>query len=1201
MSQLASDPDQPRSTPILDEKQSESFTRKSWLQLKANGGIERPADIPMNESRASGELEGSTLGSSSRDGDARSREQRRTHSSNGFLLDSALLPRTKSLRTSHHRPRRPEPVTSEKRRAAPEPDPVLPKKKSRFPWSRHKHSATESSAPVSAATASSATNAQENTPSGSEAQGPATSTDQDATPNTDQGTFGLDKESMRIVKLALNLNESRKRGSSVRSNLGQIPGGRRAVSAQSSGAYSPVTVGNLGQHPFQAHNTSPRTYVDDQFRSLDSPRVKGQGFALNQLPGPIDGDTPLYPCSKATLQRAEKARLHFELFNEYLRLLPSLPPLRHPTLDSLPDPATTSNDGGPGGRVYNPLQAIRNRKVRFRERCAIDPEACGWNDMERVREWVSTVEEQYDEQDHDSVECLRLPPFHQEQIQDLQEEQGNADMYAVSPPSSLRRVSHASSGVKPRRPRLDWIISPAELLADAAWVEEDFNKSKIVDKEGNKLYPDLGELVPVDGDLGISPSQNWALSGQRGSMDMEPHGPRMSSFQLDRSPDLRGLGRGRPRHRSRSPSRLIGHSSSTSRRGREPKWLRSRARSTSSSSISFPEDRYRYKRNARHRLTKQADGGTVDPNFMRAQGSGPPWLRSRGDRGKTKLGAQTGSISSIASNDARYVSGMSREAMDINLQPGTTFFPSIAVDLSPPSSRSSSPAKKHLPRMIDSIRDRSRSKHRNKESRERIDSELLASESLRKRSTEMTLEFPPHVGRLDQSPLPDRFSSSYREDQPTYDIPWVDGSKAQKAPFQSESKLRGIFKGRGRIAEIVGNEVSKVGDFLKKDPTAQGRKLSSTASLTSDDGCLGDGEGAKNDLKSSLFRRLPALSDDSRLARSNSDKGASKSYIPNLPTFTPSVRPADQDERGEVSDNSSPRQRGTTSRIGSKPDAPTPVDRASESLVVPTIQTEDTNSQIKDPAALFPASPPVTGLANADATPVPSSQGERPRLADSSRAWSISDRSVATLASFGLPDKREIERTRALLLCSGIKAREITRRAGTVRYPPPDFLLKSLVDPTAPVPRVTRIDEHEYAARNLVERFEKSKLSLQQSMDRLSNTTCAPLKSQLNNLEILVNQSLTRRVREAAADADSLSIQLNTTTTLAVKQLSDVLDRAVRRRHHRLRLVRCAGFVLLEWVLVAVMWWVWLVVMIFKIIRGVFRGAVSGIKWVLWL
>jgi spore coat protein CotF len=151
------------------------------------------------------------------------------------------------------------------------------------------------------------------------------------------------------------------------------------------------------------------------------------------------------------------------------------------------------------------------------------------------------------------------------------------------------------------------------------------------------------------------------------------------------------------------------------------------------------------------------------------------------------------------------------------------------------------------------------------------------------------------------------------------------------------------------------------------------------------------------------------------------------------------------------------------------------------------------------------------------------------------------------------------------------------------------------------MPRVTRINEFDLAAQNFLQRFETTQYSFQQSMHHFSTATSSPLRSQIKNLETLVNQSLAPRVRAAANDAEDMCVQLNTTSTLAVKQLSDALDKGVRKRRRRLRWIRRTGFMFLEWALVAMLWWVWLIVMAFKLVRGIFRGFFSGVRWVLWL
>ncbi|BDD58575.1 hypothetical protein MAP00_003841 [Monascus purpureus] len=1154
----------------------------------------------MTESQASGELEGSTLGSSSRDGERRSREQRRRQTSGGFLLDSALLPRARPLRTDHYPEYGSDSSISGKRRV-PEPSPAVPKKKSRYAWSRHKHSA-EFSSPIATASSRS-TDPPEVLPGPSEVPPSATSTHQGAT-DANEGLPGLDKDSIQIVNLALNLNESRKKGHPNRSSLGPVSGSRRAVSAQSSMAYSP----SYGQHQFQTRNNLSRAYIGERSGALDAPNP-----TLSPVPGAVEGNIQPYRVSDATLQRAEKARVHFELFFEYLRLLPSLPPLRHPSLGTSQDSTKMSTDGGRDVRVYNPLQSIRNRKVRFREKCAIDPDADGWNDVERVRKWVDAVTDRYGQQDHEPVECLKLPSYLQGKACAVPEEQESIDTLAVSPPSSLRRVSPASNGIKPRRPRLDWMVSPSELLADAAWVEEDGNKAKVVDKEGNRLYPDSRELVSVGGSRDISSYQKWHRSGQQRPMEAESYIPEKLGSKNDL--DFLRSGRGRPRHRSQSPSAR--KSLSRLRKHNHSRWLKSRARSTSSSSIAS-EGRYASKRERLRLLDlttqtprlKVSRGDIDDANLAATPDSGPSWFQSKVDRRKIRLHEKAGSISSAASADGRYDSHLSADAMDnerSGLIPRADRFPSIATGLSPPSSRSSSPSKKHLPRVIHSIHERSRSRYRDKESRTHIDGESSASENVSKRKTGPNRPSTNYPDLVEPDSIPDRPPSFHTEEQRVNDPPWADSSKGQNIPSQSESKLRGIFKGKGKIAEIVGNEVSKVGDFLRKDSTAFGRKLSGVPSLTSGDDGLDDNERTRPELNRSASGRLPAVSEQAgHLSVPNADKPYPRSSTPNLPTFRHSSRQASRVDLEDVVDPLDPHPQSVSSvaddpsnLIGEVmvPPAPQrshpadePLDDENRYLTLQKTRGPDTSHGKNVLEPFCPANPPVTGLAKAEA-----SQGKRPKLTDASRNWSISGRSVSVSANVGLPDRKEIERVRALLLCSGIKAREVTRRVEGSRCPP-EFLLKSLVNPTAPIPRMSRLEEHEFAARNLAQHLQKSKNSLQLTMDRFSAATCPSLKSQLDDLDNLVNQSLSRRVREAAADAEGLSVQLNTTTTLAVKQLSDALDKAFKRRRRRFQGLSRVGFVILEWSLVALMWWAWLIVMVFKVIRGVFRGAVSGIR-----
>lgn len=1186
---------------------TDSPAERSPNYPKLNGSAERRGEIQMTEDRMSGSLEGSTLGSSSRDGDKGPRGQRRTPSSGGFLLDSSFMPRPKSLRISHHRPRRSEPDRREKR-VSQEPDINVPKKRSRFPWSRHKHPAGSSS--LSAIPSGSA-DTRGLTPEASD--GPQLENNNEPTApgnaDTDQTGAGFDRDSIQIVNLALNLSESRKRSSLGWAPSTRLPGSKTLAYGE---RHVPAAMGN--QLP-QARRPLSQMFPNDMPRLLDSQSVgEEQSPVLNLLSEPDPNSFPVN-VSESTLARADNARRHFELFSEYLRLLPFLPPLKSDVANPSTGSTSVTNNGALPCRSYNPLQSIRNRKLRFREKCPIDTEAEGWNDVEKVRQWVNDIEEQSSDQSHSPTACIKLPPFHNREGLDTA---NDPELLSVSPQSSMRQTSRTTSGKTPR-PRLDWIISPAELLSDAAWVEHGQNKSKVVDKNGDHIYPDPTELDPRNSSLDIPSSQRRRRFRDR-SMDRQAFHTPLAQPRSSMSHEFKTMGRGRQRHRLSSPSSAM-RSSSVSSKGDVLKQRKGRVRSRASSTLSSMSGGYprsssntRFDaekspgRHAPGRLSSHMFGtnrfgeGRGDHNDLPVDTRSSPY-QSKEITGRWKSHQAKGSLSSGGSVDDPYSPRMSMEGVETspaNSPSRAGYFPSITVNLSPPSSRSPSPSKRPFSRMMVPRHEQNKSRHR-KEVRDHTD-ESLHSEALHKYDS---------PGKLEPSPLPDRVSSAY-EGQSSSDVHEVGSAKSQRSP-QQESKLRGLFKGPGKIAGIVGSEVSRVGDRIMKKDNA-GHPHKSSDSVSSIDSEMDEAEETKSDKKSAqkaFFGRLPAFSEDRpRLPRRSSER------VPTKGSFAPPIQQDVEDNQGRTSQLAIPHELGQPSRsyeaTSMQKDAGSPL-ASQRGRFDPHVSADipdqgitfrppsyKKGGQIRDPSVPFGLTqPPVTGLAQARASPGPSRErGQRMSLA--SRTWSISDRSLSVFADSGLPEKREIERTRALLLSSGIKAREITRRAETVRDPPPEFLETS-VGPNEPVPRVARVYEYDIAIQNLLQAYERSESALQQSMDRFPEATSSPLRSQLINLENLVNQTLSPRVRAVGDDAEDMSVQLHTTGTLTVKQLSDALDRGLRKRRRRLRWFRRAGFVVLEWALVGVLWWVWLIVMVFKLFRGVLRGAVSGIKWVLWL
>ncbi|KAJ9264512.1 hypothetical protein DTO195F2_2329 [Paecilomyces variotii] len=1215
--------------------------------------------MQMDDGRKSGELEGSTLGSSSREGERRKRH-RQSQRSGGFLLDTPFIPSSKLLRSTPQREHQQQPQpTGAVKREAPEPEIVVPKRKSRRPWHRHKHSVGSSPLATAVTNASNAEEIPQHTlePSGFTPNTHAAHRPASAT--IPSPVVGLDTDPAQIVNLALNLSESRRRNYASRFPSTPVPTSRKI--SQPSFALAENNAHRLSGGYWQQNSYGPRSpsyaqpvsaYRSGPRHAYTIPREFSDTTSL--APIAIDNDSQSdYEFSDATLARAEKARNHFELFFEYLRLLPHLPPLRPSRRGSSSSSESSAEDEALTGRVYNPLQCIRNRKVRYREKCPIDTEAEGWQDVSRVHEWVNAIEARDETGLDDPDTCVRLPPFQYTPMGKREVDEKDADRSTTSPSSSTRRP-FGTSNVKTRRPRLDWIVTPAELLADAAWLEDPVNKAKILDKDNNKLYPNPTMLKHVEWKISHSIPSEEPINEEQEAPETGRYDLSGSLPNFQRSTQKgRHVGRGRHRHRLHESLRHATSPSSSDKDGKSS-WRKSLMRSDSSSSDTSDDESWRGR--ARHShwrqrlhgvrerprdddqprrsesLTRQsqessrrndmADGTTKKDASGAAYASSvsPPELRV--DRGRPpavkRVRTSMSSTGTIGDREDVRKSLEDQDSTAPNSPLCGSHFPSIAVNLSPPSSRSPSPTKKALPKLIGSLHERSRSKQRNKfEFEAPVYDTSPESPTIDKRRTLDSIDPLERVETLEPVPATDAYPAS----------PEGRGSIRREGPkankLSQESKLRGIFKG-GRIAELVGNEVSKVGDLIrKKDSHGHSRKSSSASSIISDyndsDDEKGNGgpkPGAKN-----IIKRLPTFSDDNgRLSRKETEKDMPRTVNPNLPTFTSPFKHDGDNRKSSDAELSSGLQGASAEKAENTaqygPDAIPQLspgipksrfsinDRRDSYGFRPALnvwgeQISPGKGQNRDTYEPYVHSrPPVTGLANADVSSI-SSRKRRPII--STRAWSISERSITTIGEPNLTDKKEIERVKALLLSSGIKAREICRRAESVRSPPPEFLIRSLPNPDDPVPCFPEFEKFDCAAKNFVRTFESRRSSLRQSMDRFSGVTSPSLKSELEKLETLVSQSLTPRVRAAAIEAEALTTQLNTTSTLAIKELSDALDRGVRKRNRRFRWVRRTGFVLLEWLLVGVMWWVWLIVMIFKVGRGIWRATVSSIRWVLWL
>jgi hypothetical protein len=204
---------------------------------------------------------------------------------------------------------------------------------------------------------------------------------------------------------------------------------------------------------------------------------------------------------------------------------------------------------------------------------------------------------------------------------------------------------------------------------------------------------------------------------------------------------------------------------------------------------------------------------------------------------------------------------------------------------------------------------------------------------------------------------------------------------------------------------------------------------------------------------------------------------------------------------------------------------------------------------------------------------------------------------------------------RTLILSSGIKAMEISRRCHSQNIPidsnfaitepspiPWTAIAKLSPDPSELYSQAhMRCDLYPLAARHLSSTIQTSAQRWQSSVDRFTSSTAPTLHRRLGTLRSRVADDLSERTREASDLADETGRDLALTQPLKVKHVQDLVEKLMRRRRRRFRWTRRALWLGVEWVLVGFMWYVWFVVTILRLVLGVGKGMWAGVRWLLWL
>ena len=1098
----------------------------------------------------------------------------------------------------------------------------------------------------------------------------------------------LDMESAQIVNMALNLSESRRLAS------------RRNVSTPAPPRLTPLpdsaTGGSLRQHLQQQRRVS-RTISPRPDRT---PRI-GSGRVLSPLQSAYDPEgTYRYHFSQSTLARAQKAKEYIELMAQYRRVLELLPPLipsrtaRSSTASPPESPNASvhvfrlpSNDGEPKiGRPYNPLQYIRNRKVRARERRAIDGEAQGFKDVIKVSEWVDDVARWVATGQFRAPGNITLPPY------------AAADSIGGlgSPPSVNSRPGTTAS--KPKRPRVDWVIEPADVIADVYWIEQDGNKRLVEDRHWRRVFPQLLEpLRPLSREEAgpVIPGPITTPTAQKEPpAAIIPAGAALSDGQIPKSDHehvhtsardraqqkLRALKGSHHRHNSSINSRdfLRIHRGSLSESSDTDSDRRRRARNGTISSTGkdilakqmeailareqrdveshplYHHDALRMKFNVGS-ATPEREKPSVSRNHSRLGShrrtdshADLSETESRFFKLKHRPSPPQAQVVGRASLEVPSSSRARRLSIDYDTsQPNSpdlralrehALVPAIGMDLSPTSSRPSSPSRNPLTRVKSVFRDRSRNRTAEMHLSELEDNGDIPSLPLDNKlvvdspTTDRSAITSPER-RSSRSPLRKVISRGTDTSHKSYRST---GSGRLRGEDGSGG-LRSLFRGP-RIDSVLRSGVSKVSDIIwRKESGAGGDDTSSTSSDESD---MEPVRGRPRDTV------LPLRQPGDRRGQDASGQSA-KSYLEVMPHFLPTSehsKATSSDQTGLVVPGTVPNSQ-PLSRRSSRFDLlkPPRLDVQSASPTPSPPPEAVRGSEASDSDSRRSTANYNEGVRAADARLNAVLQfPQAPRQFTSTSQWSVSDRAGNPRpagSTTAVVSRREIARMRACLLSTGIRAMEMDRRAkerkllisSTITNQPPSRpgsgssnsgsnsnpndppsssfswaeVAELCPDPVMKTHLLTRpiglTDLYPVAARVLGQSIQTSAQKWQSSSERFAGETAPRLEKRVEQLRGTLAGDLTDLTRNAAEEADEAYTDLVTGQRLKVKRVVDFIEKMLRRRRRRFRWVRRAGWLAVEWALVGFMWYVWFVVMIARVGLGVGRGVVRVGRWLLWM
>ncbi|USW48234.1 Putative maintenance of telomere capping protein [Septoria linicola] len=1021
----------------------------------------------------------------------------------------------------------------------------------------------------------------------------------------------------QLVQMALNLSESRKRHVS---NTLPVPvaaaGGRRVVSALDSG-YGTVRSASSGGKRASYSNDS----------RIPTPTSHRRSPLLDESPEPPNAmaQNVVYTFSPATLSRAEKARRYFELASEHRRLLENLPPLKPDAV--APGNYTMQVTSSPGsahyhmtritstesihkhklGRSYNPLQALRNRRLRNRERRPLTAPTETFQETDRIRRWIDGVEAAAKEGSfRPGEDQVRLPPF-----------SGELDSEPTAQPGEVRghrRTDTVNSVVT--RPANAWTIEPAELLADTYWIEKNDNKTVVEDRHGNRIFP-----ARPRASLEV-PRRSKDIT--RRSLDADRYDKYAPHQQSDSDQSgAEDQAKTRHKHKHILPLPRLGRNhisrsgsvtSASSDEGRKPPALRFGHDEGGDENIG-PLERHMREMIAKDEQGELSSPELVSPDhwdfrnstFANARGSMDQSRQEAYRPGQGRLSVDTQRIQRSRSGENRASIDHGLASMDEMVvdSPTSPVMPNFSRKNTADSatSKQTSPVKQKAKALkLPIFHSRSKSKERNQ-----IDatdfantggvplSPVLSADSnteLPRSSIDSTR--PPHFRRHKTSESID--SELRRTD--------TSNTTAATSARDSKSSSNRFFKG-GRVRDLVRNESSRLGDRFRN--SREGVNVDSSVPHSDNSDADADSSvrrGANND-----FGGLEdGISPRASLER---ERPKSKYFIPGLPSFK---SPAARDRTAPTSptsEDSNPfdrMQANPRSRRGDLPTINLPDEgNASEPELSPS-RSKNALSWAEDYKRRGSLSHNDLTLVDTESSITNMKVRGSNTPMSGKRHWSISDhaqreqhaKSTTESDQSSRVTTRDVARVRALLLASGIEAQELCKLAHTSRQTPLPLIVKAAETAGQELGTLNRKEENVVAGKWLSGMLDGTTSEIEKLLQHFQTGTVRDLSTQLEELSHKAGDQLAKLVHETSDEADAFNVELTTKMPQDVKRMDSTIDSMFRARRKNLKLVVNFGFKLFEWFLLGIMWSVWLTVVVINSVKKIVLFFVRILKWLLW-